>query len=135
MELTLLIARLAQRLDVAPPATGEPGPTGMVVNRPQGGVPFQVTRRYLLPHSYMFGPLGTARIAWSSQSESVDCRERGCLCPHRNFDRGWVEDPARLHRDGVGGDPELGQPLEQGSERIGVSSSSSVTCALETRSQ
>ena len=45
MELTLLIARLAQRLDVTPPATGKPGPIGMVVNRPQGGVPFQITRR------------------------------------------------------------------------------------------
>ena len=45
MELTLLIARLAQRLDVTPPATGKPGPVGMVVNRPQGGVPFQITRR------------------------------------------------------------------------------------------
>jgi len=45
MELTLLIARFAQRLDVTPPATGKPGPVGMVVNRPQGGVPFQVTRR------------------------------------------------------------------------------------------
>jgi cytochrome P450 len=45
MELTLLIARLAQRLDVTPPATGKPGPIGMVVNRPRGGVPFHVTRR------------------------------------------------------------------------------------------
>ncbi len=45
MELTLLIARLAQRLDVAAPASGKPGPVGMVVNRPRGGVPFQVTRR------------------------------------------------------------------------------------------
>ena len=45
MELTLLIARLAQRLDVTPPATGKPGPVGMVVNRPHGGVPFRVTRR------------------------------------------------------------------------------------------
>jgi hypothetical protein len=45
MELTLLIARLAQRLDVIPPATGKPGPVGMVVNRPRGGVPFLVTRR------------------------------------------------------------------------------------------
>jgi len=24
---------------------GKPGPVGMVVNRPQGGVPFQITRR------------------------------------------------------------------------------------------
>ena len=45
MELTLLIARFAQRFDVTPPATGIPGPVGMVVNRPRGGVPFQVTRR------------------------------------------------------------------------------------------
>lgn len=45
MELTLLIARFAQRLDVVAPATGKPGPVGMVVNRPRGGVPFHVSRR------------------------------------------------------------------------------------------
>lgn len=45
MELTLLISRLAQRLDVTPPPTGKPGPVGMVVNRPNGGVPFEVHRR------------------------------------------------------------------------------------------
>jgi cytochrome P450 len=45
MELTLLIARFAQRLDVTPPSTRKPGPVGMVVNRPEGGVPFNVTRR------------------------------------------------------------------------------------------
>lgn len=45
MELTLMIARLAQRLDVSPPADVAPRPTGMVVNRPQGGVPFDVSRR------------------------------------------------------------------------------------------
>ena len=45
MELTVLIARLAQRLDVTPPTTGKPGPVGMVVNRPLGGVPFHVARR------------------------------------------------------------------------------------------
>jgi cytochrome P450 len=45
MELTLLISRVTQRLDVTPPATGKPGPVGMVVNRPQGGVPFEVSRR------------------------------------------------------------------------------------------
>ena len=45
MELTLLISRLAQRLDVTPPAIEKPGPVGMVVNRPEGGVPFQVVRR------------------------------------------------------------------------------------------
>lgn len=45
MELTLLISRLAQRLDVTPPTSGKPGPVGMVVNRPRGGVPFLVRRR------------------------------------------------------------------------------------------
>jgi integrase len=44
-QLTLIIARFAQRLDVTPPATAKPGPIGMVVNRPRGGVPFQVSRR------------------------------------------------------------------------------------------
>ena len=45
MELTLLMSRFAQRLDVTPPTTGKPGPVGMVVNRPRGGVPFHVARR------------------------------------------------------------------------------------------
>lgn len=45
MELTLLISRLAQRLDVTPPTTTKPGPVGMIVNRPEGGVPFTVSRR------------------------------------------------------------------------------------------
>lgn len=45
MELTLLIARFAQRLDVTPPSTAKPEPVGMVVNRPSGGVPFTVVRR------------------------------------------------------------------------------------------
>ena len=45
MELTLLISRLAQRLDITPPTTGKPEPVGMVVNRPKGGAPFTVSRR------------------------------------------------------------------------------------------
>ena len=45
MELTFLIARFAQRLDVTPPSGGKPQPVGMVVNRPRGGVPFSVARR------------------------------------------------------------------------------------------
>ena len=45
MELTMLIARLAQRLDVSLPAAGKPGPVGMVVNRPRGGVPARIRRR------------------------------------------------------------------------------------------
>jgi cytochrome P450 len=45
MELTLIIARLAQRLDVAPTATALPRPRGMVVNRPTGGAPMLVTPR------------------------------------------------------------------------------------------
>lgn len=45
MELTLIIARLAQRLDIAPTSNTLPGPVGMVVNRPNGGVPAKVTPR------------------------------------------------------------------------------------------
>ena len=45
MELTLMIARFAQRLDVTPPSATKPGPVGMVVNRPQGGVPFLASHR------------------------------------------------------------------------------------------
>ena len=45
MELTLIIARLAQRLDLTPASTTVPGPVGMVVNRPSGGVPMQVAPR------------------------------------------------------------------------------------------
>ncbi len=45
MELTLMISRLAQRLDVTPLASEAPKPVGMVVNRPTGGVPMQVSLR------------------------------------------------------------------------------------------
>jgi cytochrome P450 len=45
MELTLIIARLAQRLDVEPLATTVPRPRGMVVNRPTGGAPMRVAAR------------------------------------------------------------------------------------------
>ena len=45
MELTLIISRLAQRLDVTPTATTVPRPVGMVVNRPEGGVPMDITAR------------------------------------------------------------------------------------------
>jgi cytochrome P450 len=45
MELTLMISRLAQRLDVTPTTSALPRPVGMVVNRPTGGVPMQVARR------------------------------------------------------------------------------------------
>lgn len=47
MELTLIIARLAQRLEVSPPVREMPRPVGMVVNRPQGGVPLEVAVRSL----------------------------------------------------------------------------------------
>ena len=44
MELTLIVARLAQRLSIH--ATGPvPPPKGMVVNRPAGGAPMRVTPR------------------------------------------------------------------------------------------
>ncbi|MCZ7537103.1 MAG: cytochrome P450 [Acidimicrobiia bacterium] len=44
MELTLIVARLAQRLSIS--ATGPvPPPRGMVVNRPEGGAPMRVSAR------------------------------------------------------------------------------------------
>jgi len=45
MELTLITARLAQRLDVSPTTAVLPRPVGMVVNRPTGGVPMRVQTR------------------------------------------------------------------------------------------
>lgn len=45
MELTLIVARLAQRLDIAPLTTTKPRPVGMVVNRPTGGAPMNVSPR------------------------------------------------------------------------------------------
>lgn len=45
MELTLVIARLAQRLDITPSSPNLPRPVGMVVNRPEGGVPMHVAAR------------------------------------------------------------------------------------------
>lgn len=45
MELTLIISRLAQRLDLQPTASEKPRPVGMVVNRPGGGTPMHVTAR------------------------------------------------------------------------------------------
>jgi cytochrome P450 len=49
MELTLIIARLAQRLDLTPNTDVLPRPVGMVVNRPSGGVPMTVTGRFGRP--------------------------------------------------------------------------------------
>lgn len=45
MELTLIVARLAQRLDIRPVGDTVPRPVGMVVNRPRGGAPMQVSLR------------------------------------------------------------------------------------------
>lgn len=45
MELVLMIARFAQRLDLTPTSNQVPKPVGMVVNRPIGGAPFRVSRR------------------------------------------------------------------------------------------
>ena len=45
MELTLIVARLAQRLDITPVSDEIPAPVGMVVNRPTGGAPMRVGRR------------------------------------------------------------------------------------------
>ena len=46
MELTLIIARLAQRLDLTPASTTIPRPVGMVVNRPTGGASFRIELRH-----------------------------------------------------------------------------------------
>lgn len=45
MELTLIIARFAQLLDVTAARPTKPRPVGMVVNRPAGGTPMLVARR------------------------------------------------------------------------------------------
>ncbi len=45
MELTLIVARLAQRLDITAVSSEIPAPVGMVVNRPTGGAPMHVNRR------------------------------------------------------------------------------------------
>lgn len=45
MELTLIIARIAQRLDITSTASEIPRPIGMVVNRPAGGAPMRVSAR------------------------------------------------------------------------------------------
>lgn len=42
MELTLILARLAQRVDLEPLSTSKPRARGMVVNRPEGGTPMRV---------------------------------------------------------------------------------------------
>jgi cytochrome P450 len=42
MELTLIIARMAQRLDISAVSSVAPTPVGMVVNRPAGGAPVRV---------------------------------------------------------------------------------------------
>jgi cytochrome P450 len=45
MELTLIISRLAQRLDVTATTHAVPEPVGMVVNRPRGGAHLRVAER------------------------------------------------------------------------------------------
>jgi cytochrome P450 len=45
MELALIAARMAQRLDLTPTSDQIPHPVGMVVNRPEGGAPFGVAPR------------------------------------------------------------------------------------------
>ncbi|MGI9597494.1 MAG: cytochrome P450, partial [Acidimicrobiales bacterium] len=45
MELTLIISRLAQRLDIGTDVVEVPRPVGMVVNRPAGGAPMNVSVR------------------------------------------------------------------------------------------
>jgi cytochrome P450 len=46
MELTLITARLAQRLDLTPTAPHPPEPVGLVVSQPAGGAPMHVRPRH-----------------------------------------------------------------------------------------
>ena len=45
MELTLIVAKVAQRLDLTGSIADLPRPLGMVVNRPEGGAHLRVVRR------------------------------------------------------------------------------------------
>ena len=45
MELTLVVARLAQRLDLTPTAPRPPAPAGLIVSQPVGGAPMHVANR------------------------------------------------------------------------------------------
>jgi len=45
MELTLIVARLAQRVDLAPTAPHPPDAFGLIVSRPVGGVSMRVAAR------------------------------------------------------------------------------------------
>ncbi len=45
IELTLIISRMAQRLDIEAQRVAAPAPVGMVVNRPDGGAPMRVSAR------------------------------------------------------------------------------------------
>ena len=45
MELTLIVARLAQRLALVPTTSTVPEPVGVAVNQPDGGVPMQIRER------------------------------------------------------------------------------------------
>ena len=45
MELSLIVARLAQRVDLHPTSRAVPRPVGLVVNRPSGGTPMLVGER------------------------------------------------------------------------------------------
>ncbi len=45
MELTLILSRLAQRLDIRPTSTAIPEPVGLIVSQPRGGAPMFVSER------------------------------------------------------------------------------------------
>jgi len=49
MELTILTARMAQRLDMHAATTVIPPPAGLVVSRPRGGTPMLLARRQPTP--------------------------------------------------------------------------------------
>jgi cytochrome P450 len=52
MELTLITARLAQRLDLTPTAPHRPEPVGLIVSQPSGGAPMHVRPRSITTESH-----------------------------------------------------------------------------------
>ncbi len=61
MELTIIVARMAQRLDLRPTSTAIPRPTGLVVSRPRGGAPMLVAPRQVSRHPSWSGSVPGVR--------------------------------------------------------------------------
>ena len=72
MELTLIVAGLAQRLDLSPVSANVPAPAGMVVNRQTGGTPIRVNpRREADTTAAPANDIPTIRDSWPGAAFSV----------------------------------------------------------------